>query len=84
MKHLNLLIEIFKKTQYNGLVKITTTKFSKTVGCSQQTLSRKLISLEQDMYINRIVHHTGIEIALTPRGIDELRLLGKLLTLGNE
>lgn len=59
--------------------------FSKVIGCSQQTVSRKLILLEKMGYISRIVDRRGQYVRITKRGLDILlKIYGELDKLFNK
>lgn len=63
---------------------INSIMFSKIIGCSQQTASRKLILLEKMGYISRIVDRRGQYIRITKRGLNILlRMYGELNKLFN-
>jgi len=64
---------------------INSIMFSKIIGCSQQTASRKLILLEKMGYISRIVDRRGQYIRITKQGLNILlRMYGELNKIFNK
>jgi riboflavin kinase len=54
-------------------VELSTTKVAKELGLSQQTISRKLIDLEDERLIERASSNKGMKIKLTSKGIDRIK-----------
>ena len=54
-------------------IRTSTLKVAKSLGVSQQTVSRQLIELEKEGYIIKDASSDGVELKVTNRGIDELQ-----------
>lgn len=65
---LEILIELSKRKG-----KVTTSALAKTLGSSQQTISRKIRELEGRGLVNRISHHRGQIITPSERGVAFMR-----------
>ncbi len=70
-------VEILKKLALMGATKghvsLSSTKLGSTIGMSSQTAARRLISLEKQGYITRVVTNEGQEVLITDRGVSKLR-----------
>lgn len=70
--NIDLLIAIAKKAEIGEEFSITTTKLSKELGMSQQSVSRKLRELEETGFIKREPTPDGIKIKAEKKAIQEL------------
>ncbi|MEM1514590.1 MAG: DUF120 domain-containing protein [Candidatus Bathyarchaeia archaeon] len=68
-----LLYVLAKMGAHHEPVKISTTKFSKKTGLSQQSISRYLIALEKKGFIHRIISRDGSLIRISKAGENLLR-----------
>jgi len=70
-------VEILKKLALMGAMKghvsLSSTKLGSTIGMSSQTAARRLIGLEKQGYITRVVTNEGQEVIITDRGVSKLR-----------
>jgi riboflavin kinase len=70
-------VEILKKLALMGAAKgrvsLTSTKLGSTIGMSSQTAARRLIDLEKQGYITRVVTNEGQEVLITVTGVSKLR-----------
>jgi riboflavin kinase len=67
------LFTVAKIGGLNKPTKLSTKDLAPNLGLSQQTISRHLIKLDKLGYIQRQVSYQGIEITISPKGIEELR-----------
>ena len=58
---------------YDKFAKVSSTKLAKELSVSQQTASKRLISLEEGGYVERKISPRGSLIKITNKGINELR-----------
>jgi len=69
-------VEILKKLALMGAVKgnvsLSSTKLGSTIGMSSQTAARRLVHLEKQGYIDRLVTTEGQEVRLTDKGVSRL------------
>ena len=68
-----LLVRLAKLGAITSTISTTTASLAKSIGTSQQTISRKLIGLESSNLIKKTLRPSGIEICLTTKAIDYLR-----------
>ncbi len=73
MDELQILKQIAIRTGLHNKLKFTTTSLSMITNLSQQSASRRLISLEKSGYIDRHPTSKGIEVGLTDKGIHFLK-----------
>ncbi len=70
-------VEILKKLALmgavNGQVSLSSTKLGSTIGMSSQTAARRLIHLEKQGYIHRMVTNEGQDVRLTDKGVSRLK-----------
>jgi riboflavin kinase len=70
-------VEILKKLALMGAAKghisLSSTKLGSTIGMSSQTAARRLVNLEKQGYITRVVTNEGQEVLITDRGVSKLR-----------
>jgi riboflavin kinase, archaea type len=71
--NIDLLLVIAKLGAIDQKVSLTTTDISKKSGFSQQTASRKLISLAKHGLIERYPNNRGVEVELTHKGKGHLK-----------
>ena len=74
-KLLRFLIELTTLGAHEKSVRISTTNLAERMLVSQQTVSRRLIELENKKLIERRLSYRGEDVKLTERGIDILREL---------
>ncbi len=72
MNKLKLMLEIAKLSLY-GKLKLTTTRLSSDLGCSQQSVSYMLKRLSEDGYILKNRANDGLVVELTKKGREFLR-----------
>lgn len=70
---LPLLLHLAEKTKLHQMLCTTTIALAKDLNLSQQSISRKLIALEQQGLIQRAVSMNGVDLKLTPSAIAHLR-----------
>ncbi len=75
-----ILLHIARKTGLFGEAVIATTRFSKEIGLSQQTVSRKINMLEQEGYLNKSAAKKGLHISLKEKGRKKLRSVQEIIT----
>ena len=63
LEHLSRLGAITK------FITLKTSEFGKIMGMSQQTASRKLVQLEEQRYIKRLISRSGTRIKITDAGV---------------
>jgi riboflavin kinase, archaea type len=78
-KDMLFLIKIAKRTGLTSEIKITTGALSKELAMSQQSVSRKLVELEDKGLISRSSSVDGIKIKLSDEGIGELKSVYSIL-----
>ena len=70
-------VEILKKLALMGATKghisLSSTKLGSTIGMSSQTAARRLVNLEKQGYITRVVTNEGQEVIITDMGVSKLR-----------
>ncbi len=74
-KLLRFLIELTTLSAHEKTIRLSTTYLAERMSVSQQTVSRRLIELEQCKLIERRLSYRGEDIKLTEKGIDILREL---------
>ncbi len=67
-EYFELLMYIAKRGGLFGDLKSSTTKISKEIGISQQTVSRKLREMEKEGFIKRKVSPRGISVGIDKKG----------------
>ncbi|WP_325379511.1 DUF120 domain-containing protein [Methanocella sp.] len=69
-------VEILKKLALMGAakgnVRLSSAKLGSTIGMSAQTAARRLVHLEKQGYISRLVTTEGQEVRLTDKGVSRL------------
>jgi riboflavin kinase, archaea type len=78
-KNLYVLLYLAEKTKLYNRFCGTTIKIAKDLDLSQQSVSRKLILLEQEGYIKRLISISGVDIQLTKKAITHLKEKYKML-----
>jgi len=74
-KLLRYLIELTTLGAHEKTIRLSTTNLAEKMSVSQQTVSRRLIELEQRKLIERSLSYRGEDIKLTEKGIETLRKL---------
>lgn len=72
-RELFLIIQIAKQAGLHGKLNTSTSKLAMLSNISQQSVSRKLIQLEKQGFIERKPRVSGISVSLTEKGIAELK-----------
>jgi riboflavin kinase, archaea type len=70
-----LLLLIFEQSKKNGLMNSSTTRIAETLNISQQSVSRKIIELEKAELVKKISSNNGIELFLTKKAINSLKII---------
>ena len=70
---MNLLLHLARKGALAGQAELSTTQLAKETGLSQQSVSRKLIALEEEGLIERHATPQGVNVRLRASGADALR-----------
>jgi riboflavin kinase len=78
------LYQIFKMGGHRRAVLLGTSDFGKLTGTSQQTASRRLLQLVKEGYVTRELTTKGQNIAITEKGLAELKDVYHTLRLGFE
>ena len=78
-KNLYVLLYLAEKTRLYNRFCGTTINIAKDLGLSQQSVSRKLILLEEEGFIKRIISMSGVDIQLTKKSVMLLKDKHKLL-----
>ena len=71
----DLLIYLARKVPLYKETELSTTLIAKDTNSSQQTISRKLIELQELEFINRSPTNRGIRISFTKHGVENLKKL---------
>lgn len=74
-KLLRYLIELTTLGAHEKTIRLSTTNLAEKMSVSQQTVSRRLIELEQRKLIERSLSYRGEDIKLTEKGVETLRKL---------
>ncbi len=67
-EHIELLLQIAKKSKLFGTIKTSTLQIAKQTRMSQQTISRKLREMEKLCLIKRVASPNGLTISLDDEG----------------
>ncbi|MDO8480545.1 MAG: DUF120 domain-containing protein [Nanoarchaeota archaeon] len=70
---MKLLLHLAKKGALSGQVEFSTTRLAKETGLSQQSVSRKLIALEENKLIERQATPQGVRVRILVPGAEVLR-----------
>ncbi|MFQ5782207.1 MAG: DUF120 domain-containing protein [Nitrosopumilus sp.] len=79
IQHILTLTYLLSKGAKYNYVTITTSSLGKNIKKSQQAASKHLLELEQNQFIERIIHGRNISVKITPKGFSEMVKLSAIL-----
>ena len=79
IQHILTLSYLLSKGAKYNYVTITTSSLGKNIKKSQQAASKHLLELEQNQFIERIIHGRNISVKITPKGFSEMVKLSSIL-----
>ena len=79
IQHILTLSYLLSKGAKYNYVTITTSSLGKNIKKSQQAASKHLLELEQNQFIERIIHGRNISVKITPKGFSEMVKLSAIL-----
>ena len=72
IQHILTLSYLLSKGAKHNYVTITTSSLGKNIKKSQQAASKHLLELEQNQFIERIIHGRNISVKITSKGFSEM------------
>ena len=79
IQHLLTLTYLLSKGAKYNYVSVTTSSLGKNIQKSQQAASKHLLELEQNSFIERIIHGRNISVKITPKGFSEMVKISSIL-----
>ena len=79
IQHILTLSYLLSKGAKHNYVSVTTSSLGKNIKKSQQAASKHLLELEQNQFIERVIHGRNISVKITPKGFSELVKLSAIL-----
>ncbi len=79
IQHILTLSYLLSKGAKYNYITITTSSLGKNIKKSQQAASKHLLELEQNQFIERIIHGRNISVKITPKGFSEMVKLSAIL-----
>ena len=79
IQHLLTLTYLLSRGSKHNYVSITTSSLGKNIQKSQQAASKHLLELEQNNFIERIIHGRNISVKITSKGFSEMVKLSSIL-----
>ncbi len=73
LQHILTIVELLSKGARHNFVEITTTELGKSIGRSQQAVSKHLLDLENSGYIERVKKGQKFAVKVTDKGYSEIR-----------
>ncbi len=68
-----LLLYLAKKGIISKQLELSTTKIAQDIQSTQQTISRKLVELEEQGFVERVASTRGIKLTITQKGMEYLK-----------
>ncbi|MFQ5969510.1 MAG: DUF120 domain-containing protein [Nitrososphaerales archaeon] len=75
LQHILTLTQLLVKGARNNYVEITTKELAKSIGRSQQAVSKHLLDLESDGYLHRVRKGQGFRVKVTDNGYKQMSKL---------
>ena len=79
IQHLLTLTYLLSKGAKYNYVSVTTSSLGKNIQKSQQAASKHLLELEQNSFIERIIHGRNISVKITSKGFSEMVKISSIL-----
>ncbi len=79
VQHILTLAELLAKGARHNFVTITTSSLGKSINKSQQAVSKHLLELEQDGYVERIRSGQKVSVRVTTKGHTEMAKISAIL-----